>query len=121
MPRYIDAEKAEKIMHCMDMQDLYLPVHFKEMVLDATQTEDVVPVVHAHWIDVDVNDPILLHGKCSHCGYEQWIRSDIRFCPGCGARMDEEKHDAQNAEFKWIPAEEHLPEAYTETEDTDES
>lgn len=123
MPRYIDAEKAEKIMHCMDMQDLYLPVHFKEMVLDATQTEDVEPVVHAHWEWLEPNNLTreCFCGTCSACKVRSIYIVNNMICPNCGARMDEEKHDAQNAEIKWILVEEYLAEAYTETENGDES
>lgn len=103
MPRYIDADKLMERVNCkryrkyhtcvgcdfFDEQDSWCSGElFGVQIMDAP-AENVAPVVHAHWIDVDANDPFLLHGKCSHCGYEQWIRSDLRFCPNCGAKMDE--------------------------------
>lgn len=56
-------------------------------------SDEFAPVIHAHWEEVDAYDPFLLHGECSHCGYEQWIRDDLRFCPGCGAKMDEKEDE----------------------------
>ena len=44
--RLIDADKIlEKMQSVMDMQDLYLPTHFKEMVIDEMPAVDAVEVV----------------------------------------------------------------------------
>ena len=46
MARYIDADAlTNKMEAVMDMQDTYLPIHFKEWVVDETPTADVVEVV----------------------------------------------------------------------------
>lgn len=43
--RLIDADKVlEYLAISMDMQDLYLPAHFLEFVIDEMPTEDAVPV-----------------------------------------------------------------------------
>lgn len=45
MTRPIDADKfIETARSKLDMQDLYLPVHIKEFVLDKMPTIDVVPI-----------------------------------------------------------------------------
>ena len=42
--RLIDADDAiRKMESVMDMQELYLPVHFKEWVIDECPTVDAVP------------------------------------------------------------------------------
>ena len=44
--RLIDADDAiRKMENTMDMQELYLPIHFKEWVIDECPTIDAVPVV----------------------------------------------------------------------------
>lgn len=53
------------------------------------ECEDVAPVVHAHWrwmLNYDV--------VCSNCQYvlpSGSPVSDFRFCPWCGAKMDEKE------------------------------
>ena len=58
------------------------------------QFNDAVPVVHGKWIYG--NDFHWYTASCNKCGYQR--RTDIKaegwnqwkFCPNCGARMDEE-------------------------------
>lgn len=46
MSRYIDADKVlGKMRKTFDMQDLYLPIHLKELIIDDMPTADVVEVV----------------------------------------------------------------------------
>ena len=56
--------------------------------LDAP-TVDAEPVRHGHWIN-DFSSPL----KCSSCGIvskanEFTLRTDFKYCPYCGAKMDE--------------------------------
>ena len=50
------------------------------------------PVRHGHWIDaypkIEPN-PMFQYGICSVCGYEQSVSKYLKFCPNCGAKMDE--------------------------------
>lgn len=50
------------------------------------KSEEVYPIVHARWIDLD--DDCL----CSACGAPWWYKENctnkFRFCPNCGAKMD---------------------------------
>ena len=58
MPRYIDADLILPEMESkFDMQELYLPVHFQEFIVDEIPTADVVPVVRCK--------DCVLHGHCS--------------------------------------------------------
>lgn len=101
MPRYIDAELAVKLLHSdFDMQELYLPIHFEEFIIDGVPSADVAPVVHAHWIDADQFDPFYLHGMCSNCRYEQSISDSLRYCPNCGARMDEKEDEPHGTDIQ---------------------
>ena len=46
---------------------------------------DVAPVVHSQWIED--GDPLML--TCGNCGYGVMRYNNTRFCPNCGAKMDE--------------------------------
>ena len=57
MPRYIDADLILPEMESkFDMQELYLPVHFQEFIVDEIPTADVAPVVRCKDCE--------LHGNC---------------------------------------------------------
>lgn len=54
--------------------------------------EDVKPVVHAHWIKSPFGDVSI---TCSNCNFHMCIAESVipkmRYCPECGAKMDEEE------------------------------
>lgn len=57
MPRYIDADLILPEMESkLDMQELYLPAHFQEFIVDEIPTADVAPVVRCK--------DCALHGNC---------------------------------------------------------
>lgn len=95
MDKYISASKLKAKVISGE------PVLFNEatqheifFLLELEPSEDVKPVVHAHWTHDD--DPVV---KCSRCGnfLDMWGvnggRGDANFCPHCGAKMDEEGKD----------------------------
>ena len=93
MTRLIDADKfIETAKSKLDMQDSYLPVDIKEFVLDKMPTIDAMPVRHAKWVyegklyysDNNTHNT----WSCSACGCREFSLS--RYCPNCGARMDEQ-------------------------------
>ena len=47
---------------------------------------DVAEVRHGHWETIDKGH-FFYDWKCSNCGGSG--RADYRFCPNCGAKMDE--------------------------------
>lgn len=86
------------------------PVLFSEptqheifFLLELEPSEDVEPVTHAHWYfdpDKSIGCGITVSGMfCSNCGGDCPTGShpyrDFKYCPHCGAKMDEEegKHD----------------------------
>lgn len=62
--------------------------------------QDVQPIKHAHWIDeeLELGEDFCLY-KCSNCGEEFQLMdgtpndNDYDYCPHCGAKMDEVKHE----------------------------
>jgi len=65
-----------------------------EMNLLAIPTVDAVPVVHGEWIPKEKTDtPYGLEMECAKCGFSVIVNDALyfKFCPNCGARMDEEE------------------------------
>ena len=59
---------------------------------------DVAPVRHGRWVDAypDIEpNPMFMYGICSECGFEQGLSKYLKYCPDCGAKMDEkeDKHE----------------------------
>ena len=90
MPRYIDADLILPEMESkLDMQELYLPAHFQEFIVDEIPTADVVPVRHGYW--VKEKRDVLIHWHCSACKECYFLEEpNAEYCPHCGAKMDEE-------------------------------
>ena len=65
--------------------------------LKALPTVDAVPVVHGHWYVYETGYEDT-EAKCSVCGFEILVNEpgnglhmvgDLKYCPHCGALMDE--------------------------------
>ena len=90
--KYIDAEQLKQTVETsMDMQDLYLPSHFLD-VIDGIPAADVVEVVRYKEC-VMWDDAFVLNGKkrCLNIG----VCTDGDFYCGWGskAKMDKEEND----------------------------
>ena len=100
MPRYIDTDKTDKIIE--EELGVYDTTELKEM-LYAFPTEDVEPVIHAHWIvqkkrvyissaEYPLGKPTKLYipdfYTCSICGRKEPYQEP--YCH-CGAKMDEDE------------------------------
>ena len=77
-----------------DWQELYLPIHFKENIIDALPSVKQEPKT-GHWIEKDGFDGDVYY-DCSECG-ESWTTiegtpwdNEWNYCPNCGARMESE-------------------------------
>ena len=83
MPKYMEVMKAAKIIaERTKCNMVYLVDWFFEIA-----SEDVKPVVHAHWI---LRRPFAQCSKCKRfCGQWDYDSAD-HFCRNCGAKMDEE-------------------------------
>lgn len=69
-----------------------------QTTLNNTPTANAKLMVHAHWIEGQTDNPNIHNILCSHCfeGYpskghanSQHTKSKFKWCPSCGARMDE--------------------------------
>lgn len=94
MPRYIDADALlkdicrlctnfENDMHvCKEKECAYT------LLVKSAPTVDVREVKHGHWIEINSDMGIY---RCSQCRETVGGQSGSRFCPNCGAKMDEEE------------------------------
>ena len=63
-------------------------------IIDKISPADVAPVVHGHWEEGSDDGIWWTYLKCSVCEGEGY--DNFRFCPHCGAKMDESE-DNDNA------------------------
>lgn len=86
--RLIDADAVLDMMNSqMDMQELYLPIHLKELVIDAQPTSYDVDKVVAELENLadKANDNIMVSESPQyHDGYEDGVRKAIQIVKGGG-------------------------------------
>ena len=80
----------------LDQQELYLPCHFKEYVIDEVSNipQKTGQWIPGQWIPHKAPFPIQSVYSCSKCsssvpGNIFVVGCDFEFCPYCGARMEE--------------------------------
>ena len=66
----------------LDQQELYLPCHFKEYVIDEVSN---IPQKMGRWINIS---PLLTAARCSEC--KSAFAERTNYCPRCGARTESE-------------------------------
>ena len=95
MARYIDADKALEVWKEHDFIKLVGQERTAKTVLDALPSEDVAPVVHAHWNFHYYDSGYKASMACSACGgsmdSDAMDISHYVYCPCCGAKMDVEE------------------------------
>lgn len=84
--KYVDEMSKHPSTKDIDYYDALIDA---EDVIDDLPSADVAPVRHGHWIKNDPHcDGLAFLWNCSKCGAES--EEGYRYCPACGARMDEE-------------------------------
>lgn len=89
---YIRREDAKDALQEKVFHNLTDEFYGAMQAIDELPSADVAPVIHAHWRWMPNHDVI-----CSKCQYvlpSGSPVSDFRFCPYCGAKMDEVINDA---------------------------
>ena len=94
--RLIDAEivlnRYQEICNgtaCMDCPFNKEGCAVEKLILESAVV-DAEPVRHGHW-DIYYNDNIPYTLKCSECG--EYTIVNGKYCPNCGAKMDEANDD----------------------------
>lgn len=82
MTRYVD---VEKLTHRIMDAD-YINTACEMLIeIECMPEEEVAPVIHAHWYH---KPHVWGVDYCSNCDFELHI-NDTKYCPSCGAIMDE--------------------------------
>lgn len=95
--RLIDADKLEeyKVDCCVSLTEWQEGWNDAiDTVMGETPTVDTEPVRYGKWIMK--SDPYGFFDEipvCSECGCTTKMREKTKFCPNCGAKMDEEKEN----------------------------
>lgn len=115
MIEYINREeflKRIKPYNTSDNMDKAL-YYFALRKMVETPTADVKPMVHAHWIEGQTDNPNIHNILCSHCfeGYpskghanSQYTKKRFQWCPHCGAKMEENERTLKYADEKYNDA-----------------
>ena len=74
MSDLISRQEVLNKLNKLDQQELYLPCHFKEFVLDEVSN---TPQKTGRWFGT----------VCSACGESTSFYYDCDYCPNCGAKM----------------------------------
>lgn len=83
MAEYITKKAAIKAVENAPIELFQSEWEEIEEAINAVPAADVVPVVHAHWIEQDGMQ------ICSNCGEEHtWDDFRSAYCDCCGAKMD---------------------------------
>ena len=88
MKEYIDAQKGRPFIGCTVGEAL-------KIMTDEQPTVEAKPVRHGRWKDCTNHESVDFEDKCSVCGYTMFadFSHRFRYCPNCGARMEEENND----------------------------
>jgi hypothetical protein len=85
MSDLISRQAAIEAMSSWEWQELYLPVHFKQLLEELPSAEPK----RGKWEDIVELDsggyPFKVGVSCSACGFE--TLSEDNYCPHCGAKM----------------------------------
>ena len=83
---YIKKEDVLAELEKWEWQELYLPIHFKENILDVLPTYSFPDREKGEWIHD--NSKWENRFNCSKCGYKLFEK-ETNFCPNCGTQMRE--------------------------------
>ena len=94
--------EREALIKAIENDCLELVYYTKEDAIQcvkAIPAADVAPVVHGRWIEKTAHDG-RQYFECSNCGKQENKHTAIRggFCWSCGARMDADAQEREDAE-----------------------
>lgn len=78
----MDEQKILKYIECMGWGG-----YFWDIIKNALKRQ--VPT--GHWIAHNADNPFIIYGECSKCGFEQSMSAYLKYCPECGQAMNIER------------------------------
>lgn len=94
MPKCYDATEVdaafEKLEDDYGGTSFIAGIYTAHSTIRKIKTADVAPVVHAHWETIYNDCGHYGFVKCSACG-DEYGSLTYRYCPNCGAKMDEKE------------------------------
>lgn len=92
MIRYINADEAKKDLdeRGFDFFTSEQDINEAKRWLDEQPAQNVEPVKHGHWAGTD-NYAFVVCSVCRSYWVDRDEKYDFKYCPNCGAKMDEEK------------------------------
>ena len=91
MYEYIEREAYIRIV-----KDIPIWGSVAAMIADAIPAADVAPVRHGRWGTHSDRPDSLICSVCN-CGFDMWKHDPHNYCPKCGAKMDLEDREDDNA------------------------
>lgn len=93
--RHVLIDDADAVLEQVFKEVTIDAITMTECVMEQEPSEDVQPVVHAHWIKTNYDYVDGTIYKCSNCNTEMF--SAWNYCPNCGAKMIEPQ-ESENKE-----------------------
>ena len=96
--RIIDADALKTAFPCGE----YVRTESVRATIDSMPTIDAEPVRHGKWIELNTEWSIFTcvdEVKCSECGFVEYFNKGwarFKYCPNCGAKMDEVNDESFN-------------------------
>ena len=90
----------EEVIEQLAWVDTYeVSDEMKAIIIEALKQEPSVQPKKAkgEWLNVLFN-----HGTCSVCGERAWYIKDVKYCPNCGAEMEQLEDTFNPDGIEWI-------------------
>lgn len=94
MTKYIERETAIAKLTALEVTEPSATMIDAKRLLAEMPAADVVPVVHGEWLLR--HEGYGHYWECSSCHKNPciYVTKDTRYCPNCGAKMDEKGEEA---------------------------
>lgn len=89
--RTIDADETYNVLTDYYHQRTEIQHKALKEAIERVPTVDAEPIKHGHWEHGE--DVFGMYCQCSECGNQYYGSYEFKYCPNCGAKMDEEVNE----------------------------
>lgn len=90
MKEYIERAALKRELAPYEENDFSQQMDVILAIVDAQPTADVVEVRHGRWEHTHTSESYFNEcWRCSACGFDDTEGFGFKFCPNCGAKMDQ--------------------------------